>query len=151
MKRSVARSIAPSVLRSVARSTALGLCAAAMLAIGGCNQNGSYRLSWVFGADATAGAESTSTGCGRHFVDSILATGSDDSGDAQQIQALCTPGWVTAEVPPGTWSFTVQMLDSQGALIKSAPPDMMTMMTSAQPIATDGPQVQFSVSLWPTM
>ena len=133
----------------MARSTALGLCVAAVLAVAGCNENGSYRLSWVFGATATTGAESTSTGCGRHYVNSILATGSDDAGDAQQIVALCTPGWVTAEAPPGTWSFSVQMLDAQGALIQSDPPPMMTMMTNAQPIVTNGPQVQFSVSLWP--
>jgi hypothetical protein len=141
-------SVARSVPRSVARSTALGLCAAALLTVGGCNQNGSYRLSWVFVADATTGAkESTSTGCGRFYVDSILATGADDSGDGQQVQALCTAGWVTADVPPGTWSFSVQMLNSQGAVIQSAQPSMM--MTSAQPIATDGPQAQFAVSLWP--
>jgi hypothetical protein len=39
------------------------------------------------------------------------------------------------------------MLDSQGALIDSAMPD--NMKTSAQMIAADGPQAQFSVSLWP--
>jgi hypothetical protein len=134
--------------RSVARSTALGLCAAAVVAIGGCNQNGSYRLSWVFVADATTGAtESSSTACGRFYVDSIVATGTDNAGDGQQIVALCTPGWVTAEVPPGTWSFSVQMLSSQGAPIPSVPGTMM--MTNAEAIATDGPQVQFSVSLFP--
>jgi hypothetical protein len=125
----------------------LGLCAAALLALGGCSQNGSYRLSWTFQDPATSAAESTATGCGRHYVDSIMATGIENGGDAQQIVALCISGWVTAEAPPGTWSFTVQMLDSQGALIDSAMPDKMT--TSAQPIAADGPQVPFSVSLWP--
>ena len=50
-----------------------------------------------------------------------MATGIDDAGDAQQIVALCTSGWVTADATPGTWSFSVQMLDSQGALIKSDP------------------------------
>jgi hypothetical protein len=63
--------------------------------------------------------------------------------------ALCTSGWVTADASPGTWSFSVQMRDSRGALIPSYPPPMETMTTSAQPIAADGPQVQFSVSLWP--
>ena len=133
---------------SVPRSTALGLCAAALLAVTGCNQNGSYRLSWVFVADATTGAtESSSTACGRFYVDSVVVAGTDDSGDTQQLVALCTPGWVTAEASPGTWEFSIQMLNSQGAVIKSAQPAMMT--TSAQPIATDGPQVQFSVSLYP--
>ena len=135
-----------SVARSVPRSAVLGLCAAAVLAVAGCNQNGSYRLSWVFVA-TTGATESASTGCGRFYVDSIVAAGNDGAGDAQQIVALCTPGWVTAEAPPGTWSFSVQMLNSQGAVIPSAQSAMMT--TTAQPIATDGPQVPFSVSLYP--
>jgi hypothetical protein len=138
------RSVAPSV----PRSTALGLCAAALLALAGCNQNGSYRLSWVFVVDATTGAtESSATACGRFYVDSVVAAGTDNAGDAQQILALCTPGWVTAEAPPGTWSFSVQMLSSQGAPIPSVPGKMMT--TNVEAIATDGPQVQFSVSLFP--
>ena len=128
------------------KRSALGLCAAALLALGGCSQNGSYRLSWIF-QDPTGATESTATGCGRHYVDSIMATGIENGGDAQQIVALCTAGWMTAEASPGTWSFSVQMLDSQGALINSAMPD--NMKTTAQPIAAGGPQVQFSVSLWP--
>ena len=80
----------------------------------------------------TKAAVSTATGCGRYYVDSIMATGTDDAGDAQQIVALCTAGWVTAEATPGTWTFSVQMLDSQGALVTSDPkPEMvMKMMTS---------------------
>jgi len=129
------------------RSVALGLCAAAVLAVAGCSQQGSYRLSWIFGDQATGTAESTATGCGRHYVDSIMATGLDDAGDAQQIVALCIAGWVTADATPGTWSFSVQMLDSQGALIKSDP--SVDMKTSAEPITADGPQTQFSVTLSP--
>jgi hypothetical protein len=129
------------------KRSVLGLCGAALLAVAGCSQNGSYRLSWIFQDPATGTAESTATGCGRHYVDSIMATGVADGGDAQQIVALCTSGWVTADASPGTWSFSVQMLDSQGALIDSAMPD--NMKTSAQVIAADGPQAQFSVSLWP--
>jgi hypothetical protein len=125
----------------------LGLCAAALLASGGCSQNGSYRLSWIFQDPTTNTAESTATGCGRHYVDSIMATGIENGGDAQQIVALCTAGWVTADATPGTWAFSVQMLDAQGKLIDSANPD--DMKTSAQPIVADGPQAQFSVSLWP--
>lgn len=134
---------------SLARSVARGLCAAALLAVASCSQDGSYRLSWVFVDPATAAAESTATGCGRFYVDSIMATGIDDAGDAQQIVALCTSGWVTADAHPGTWSFSVQMLNSQGALIASNPPPDMTMTTSSEPITADGPQTQFSVSLWP--
>jgi hypothetical protein len=128
-------------------SVARALCAAAVLAVVGCSQNGSYRLSWIFVDPATATPESTATGCGRFYVDSIMATGIDDAGDAQQIVALCTAGWVTADATPGTWSFSVQMLNSQGALIDSAMSD--NMKTSAEPITADGPQTQFSVSLWP--
>jgi hypothetical protein len=132
--------------RSEPCSVALGLCAAAVLAVAGCGQNGSYRLSWIFVDQTTGNTESSATGCGRHYVDSIMATGTDDGGDAQQIVALCTAGWVTADATPGTWSFSVQMLNSQGALIQSATPDMKT---SAAPIAADGPQTQFSVTLSP--
>lgn len=132
--------------RSLSCSTALGLCAAAVLTVASCSQNGSYRLSWVFVDQTTGSAESAATGCGRHYVDSIMATGIDDAGDAQQIVALCTSGWVTADATPGTWSFSVQMLNSQGALIESATPDMKT---SAEPIVSDGPPTQFSVTLSP--
>lgn|SRR5579863_7596166 len=133
--------------RSLSRSTALGLCAAALLTVASCSQNGSYRLSWIF-VDQPAGTEeSAATGCGRHYVDSIMATGTDDAGDAQQIVALCTSGWVTADATPGTWTFSVQMLDSQGALIKPDPGGKMT--TDPEPITSDGPQAQFSVTLSP--
>lgn len=126
---------------------ALGLCAAALLAVASCSQNGSYRLSWIFEDQTTKATESTATGCGRYYVDSIMAAGIDDAGDAQQIVALCTAGWVTADATPGTWLFSVQMLDSQGALIKSDP--YAEMKTSAEPITADGPQTQFSVTLSP--
>jgi hypothetical protein len=136
-----------SVPRSLARSVALGLCAATLLAVASCSQDGSYRLSWVFVDPATATAESTATGCGRFHVDSILVTGLDDAGDAQQIVALCTSGWTTADATPGNWSFSVQMLDSQGAPIASAMPDKMNAGPAL--IASDGPQTQFSVVLYP--
>jgi hypothetical protein len=130
-------------------SVALGLCAAAVLTAAGCSQNGSYRLSWIFEDRATQATESTATGCGQHYVDSIWVTGTDQAGDAQQIVALCTSGWVTADAPPGTWSFSVQMLDSQGAVIASDPPEGVTMTTSPESIATDSPPTQLSVVLWP--
>lgn len=125
---------------------ALGLCAA-VLAVASCSQNGSYRLSWVFVDPATATEVSTATGCGRYHVDSIMAMGTDDVGDGQQLVALCTSGWVTADAPPGTWSFSVQMVNSQGALIASTMSDKM--MIGPQAITSDGPQAQFSVSLFP--
>ena len=136
------------------RSGALGLCAAALLTVASCSQNGSYRLSWIFVDYTTKAAVSTATGCGRYYVDSIMATGTDDAGDAQQIVALCTAGWVTAEATPGTWTFSVQMLDSQGALVTSDPKPRdgdAKMMTSPEPITADGPQTQFSVTLSPLL
>jgi hypothetical protein len=78
-----------------------------------------------------------------------MATGSDEAGDAQQIVALCTAGWVTADATPGTWSFSVQMLNSQGAVLPSNPPPDMPMTTDSGTITSDGPQTQFSVPLWP--
>ena len=91
------------------KRSVLGLCAAALLVAVGCSHDGSYRLSWIFQDPATGTAESTATGCGRHYVDSVMATGAADGGDAQQIVALCTSGWMTADASPGTWSFSVQM------------------------------------------
>ena len=44
-------------------------------------------------------------------------------------------------------SVSTRASDPQGALIESSMPD--NMKTSAQPIAADGPQTQFSVSLYP--
>jgi hypothetical protein len=120
------------------RSLALGLGAAAVLAVAGCSQNGSYRLSWNFQADGAT--VSSAVGCGRYYVDSILLTGTDNAGDSQQLRALCTPGWVTSSVPDGTWSFLVQMLDAQGALIQSMTP---SQSTTALPIASGAPQAQF--------
>ena len=52
-------------VRSLPRSVALGLCAAALLAVASCSQNGSYRLSWVFVDYTTKATVSTATGCGR--------------------------------------------------------------------------------------
>ena len=61
------------------KRSVLGLCATAVLAAGGCSQNGSYRLSWIF-QDEVTGPESPATGCGRHYVDSIMATGMENGG-----------------------------------------------------------------------
>jgi hypothetical protein len=41
------------------------------------------------------------------------------------------------------------MLNSQGALIQSALPTDKTMTTDPAAIASDGPQAQFSVMLYP--
>lgn len=140
-------SVTRSATGSVTRSVALGLCATALLAVASCSHDGSYRLSWVFEDQATKATESTATGCGRHYVDSLMATGIDDGGDVQQIVAPCISGWMTASATPGTWSFSVQMLDAQGALLPSDPSADMT--TRPEPIVSDGPQTQFSVTLSP--
>ena len=69
-------------------------------------------------------------------------TGTDTGGDGQQVRALCTPGWVSSTVPDGTWTFRVQMLTAQGALV---PATMPTQSTAAEPIASGARQVQFPV------
>ena len=122
------------------RRLALGLGAAALLAVASCSQNGSYRLSWNFQVDGVT--VSSAVGCGRYYVDSILVTGADETGDVQQLRAICTPGAVTSTVPDGTWSFQIQMLNAQGALIQSMTP---TQTTSPEPIASGAPQTQFPV------
>jgi hypothetical protein len=130
------------------RSLLPGLCAAAVLAIAGCSQNGSYRLSWTFVVDQATGAtESSATACGRYRVDSIQITGTDETGDAQQVVALCTPGWMTATAPDGTWTFVAQMFDAQGAPIVSSDP--MMGRTNPEPISSEGAQAEFSVVLEP--
>jgi hypothetical protein len=126
------------------RSLALGLGAAAVLAVVGCSQNGSYRLSWIFQVEGAT--VSPAVACGRYYVDSILLSGSDGSGDLQQVRAPCTPGSVTSTAPDGTWSFQVQMLDAQGALVQST---MTTPPTDHQSISSDGPSARFSVILYP--
>ena len=69
----------------------------------------------MFLVDRNTGAtESCATGCGQHGVDSILANGTNDSGDALRIVALCAAGWFTGTASPGSWTFTFQMLDAGG-------------------------------------
>jgi hypothetical protein len=129
------------------RSLALGLGAAALMAVAGCSSNGSYRLRWDFLVDPATGAtESSTSACGKFYVDSVLANGTSTSGDAEQVVALCTPGWVSASAPPGTWTFTVSMLSSQGAVIQTS---MSSQTTAALPISTDTPPTEFSVTLVP--
>ena len=129
------------------RSLAFGLGAVVLLAVAGCSQNGSYRLRWDFLVDPTTGAtESSTSACGKFYVDSILINGTSTSGDAEQVVALCPPGWVTAEAPPGTWTFTVSMLSSQGAYIQTS---MSTQTTATLPISTDAAPTEFSVTLVP--
>jgi hypothetical protein len=132
------------------RAVALGLGAAAALALAGCNQNGSYRLSWSFyvSSDGSGPIESAAVGCGQHGVDSISATGSDETGDAVQVSALCTPGVFTGTAPPGIWTFAFHLLDSRGGLIR--PPAGSTMPPiPPQTIASEGPPAQFSVVFVP--
>jgi hypothetical protein len=135
------------------RSLVLGLCAAAVLAVGGCSQDGSYRLSWAFVDPATGATVSSATACGRYLVDSIHASGTDETGDTQQIVALCAPGWVTASAPVGNWTFAIGAFDAQGALIVWK--DAATQTTSSpqttapMPVASEGLPAEFSVTFQP--
>jgi hypothetical protein len=141
------------------RTWALALVAAGLLGAGGCSQSGSYRLSWVFLVDPSTGAtQSPAEGCGQHGVDSILANGTDDSGDGQQVIAQCTPGGFKGTAPPGAWTFTLEMLDAGGAPVHPVNPPLNSPMqmpvqpaVSAGPvtIAVDGPVAEFSVELTP--
>ncbi len=128
------------------RSLALGLATAA-LALAGCGQNGGYRLSWNFYAtpDTTGPTESAAAGCGQHGVDSIAVFATDTTGDAQEVRAFCTPGWVTSSVPDGTWTLSLQMLDAQGQVIPSSPASPI----GTQPVAADRPPAQFSFTFVP--
>jgi hypothetical protein len=109
------------------RSLALGLCATAALtlAIAGCKQDGSYRVSWSFVADASSGEpQSAAFGCGQHGVDAILVSAIDTNADGDQVLAICTQGQVARGVPVGTWAFQVQALDAQGGLMSSVVPTL---------------------------
>jgi hypothetical protein len=142
------------------RTWALALVAAGLLGAGGCTQSGNYRLSWVFVVDSSMGTttQSPAEGCGQHGVDSILANGSDDSGDGQQVIAQCTPGGYNGTAPPGSWTFTLEMLDAGGAPVRPVnPPANSPMQMPVQPavsagpvtIAVDGPVAEFLVPLTP--
>lgn len=108
----------------MSRSLGLGLCAAGALAIAGCRQDGSYRVTWDFQADTTPGAmeQSAAAGCGQHGVDAIFVTASDTTGDGDQVLAICTLGQATRPVPAGTWNIHVQGVDAQRNLMPSVVP-----------------------------
>jgi hypothetical protein len=126
------------------RSLALGLCAAAslVLSFAGCKQDGSYRVSWSFTAEASSSEpENAASGCGRHGVDGILVTAVDTNADSDQVLAICTLGQVMRDVPVGTWAFQVQAVDAQGALMSA----VVAVQVLDQPIVdgqtTDVPPV----------
>jgi hypothetical protein len=133
------------------RTWALALVAAGLLGAGGCTQSGSYRLSWVFLVDGTL--ESSATACGRHGIDSILATGTDGSGDAQQVIALCVPGQFGGSAAPGTWTFTFQMLDAERAPVHPVSPPGETALApvpaGSATVSVDGPTAEFPVQFIP--
>jgi hypothetical protein len=112
------------------RSLALGLCAtvALTLAMAGCKQDGSYRVSWSFmPATSTGEPENAASGCGQHGVDGILVTAVDTGADSDQVLAICTSGQVTRGVPVGTWAFQVQALDAEGAVMPSVVPTVAVL------------------------
>ena len=128
--------------------------AAAALAIGGCSQNGGYRLSWDFYTTSAGGPiQSAAVGCGQHGVDSIFAQGADETGDVIQVTAICPPGTFTGTAPNGLWTFTFQMFDVRGTelvLVKQIPlSSKMMMQPAAQPIASEGAVAVFPVTFVP--
>ncbi len=135
------------------RSLVLGLCAAAVLAVTGCKQDGSYRLTWTFVDRATGATVSSATACGLYLVDSIQAAGSDETGDSVRVVALCAPGWATETAPPGTWTFEVGAFDAQGALIGWTDPTTQVtsspQATGPKQVASEGQPAEFSVTFQP--
>jgi hypothetical protein len=136
------------------RTLAPALGVAALLATAGCSQSGSYRLSWVFLVDQSTGVtQSSAVGCGQHGVDSIQLNGTDESGDAQQVIALCVPGSFVGTVPPGTWTFTVQMLNAEVLPVRPISPPGQPVQPSASAgtatISAGGPTAQFFAQLIP--
>ena len=127
------------------RSLAPGLCAMAALAIAGCTQDGSYRVSWNFLADAGPGAavQSAAEGCGQHGVDAIFVTAVDTSADGDQVLAICTLGQVTRSVPAGNWTIQIQAADAQATLI----PSIATQMVSG--VVGDGAVTELAVLTLP--
>ena len=91
------------------RGWARVLWLASAVVVAGCGQDGTLNVSWDF-----LGTEPASSGCGQHGVDSILMTGTDNSGDGLRQVVLCPPGQATAPVKPGTWSVALALLDSEG-------------------------------------
>jgi hypothetical protein len=142
------------------RTWALRLAAASLLlGATGCSQSGSYRLSWVFlVVDAsTKTTEGTAAGCGQHGVDSILANGTDGS-DSVRIIAQCVPGSFSGTAPPGSWTFTFQMLDAGGGLVRpinpplnspNAMPPQPSVTVGPLSIATGAPATEFAAQLTP--
>jgi len=114
-------------------------------------------LSWVFLLDPNTGAtQSSAAGCGQHGVDSILANGTSDNGNALQVIALCVPGSFTGTAPPGNWTFTFQMLDAGELPVrpvspppqsKYAPAPLPTVTAPAASIVAGGPTAEFPVRL----
>lgn len=128
------------------RSWALGLAAAGLLMAAGCSQSGSYRLSWVFVANGVT--QSPAVGCGQHGVDSILANGTDGNGNGVQVIALCVPGQFNGTAPPGTWTFTMQMLDAEQKPIAS-PSLTPTVQPGSATISSGGPVALFPIQFVP--
>ncbi len=100
---------------------ALGLWAATLAASAGCNNDGAYRVTWSFLADAapaTTATQSAAVGCGQHGVDAIELGAADGAGDGDGVVVLCTVGEATRSVTAGTWTVQILALDVQGHLLQ---------------------------------
>jgi hypothetical protein len=100
------------------RSLLQVLCVAGVaVALGACQDQGSYTVSWQF-----AGGEPAATGCGAHGVDSIRVLGTSTGGDTDNFAVLCTAGQVTHSVNVGSWTFAVRQVDVRGRGIDPVDP-----------------------------
>ena len=90
------------------------------VALGGCQDQGSYTVSWRFvGEDAN-------TGCGQHGVDSIRILGTDTGGDTDNFAVLCTDYTATHSVTVGSWTFAIRQVDVRGQGIDPVDPPTAT-------------------------
>jgi hypothetical protein len=125
------------------RPLALGLGATVALAMAGCHQSGSYRVTWNFLTDASGCVtQNAAAGCGQNGVDAVMVTAADTSGDTDEVLALCTPGQVTRAVAKGSWTIQIQAVDAEGALIPSL------VATTASPVSvSDGTTALLTLTL----
>lgn len=93
------------------RAAALALGVVGLLGALGCQESGSYQLSWTF-EDGDAASR-----CGLHGVDAVRITGASGGGDGENVVALCTTGTIVRSVNPGSWAFAVHSVDIQGQLV----------------------------------
>jgi len=84
------------------------LGAGASVALGGCNNNGSYRINWQF-------ADSFQPGdCGRVGVAGIGITATKSDSSQSAISVPCGLGFYDGSLEAGSWTLALVALDATG-------------------------------------